>query len=78
MKDWVTERSQCSPVLVFERLKDDLKNDIALRNAIIPNGSAYKFRADIGGNSVIVVLDGIPGDNSLGIKLEGKMFVANY
>jgi hypothetical protein len=76
MTDWVTERSQCSPALVFEKLKSDIEKDVKLRNAILPSGSPYAFRLDISSDHLIVLLDGVAGNHSVALSLSGKFIIA--
>jgi hypothetical protein len=41
--DWVTERSECSIVKVFEMLRLQVKADVEKRNGLLPQQSYYKF-----------------------------------
>jgi hypothetical protein len=41
--DWVTKRSQCSPVQVFETLRAQIEKDVEIRNGLRPTPCGYKF-----------------------------------
>jgi hypothetical protein len=59
--DWVTARSECSLVTIFERLKLQLQDDVDKRMAL--RGEApfnYAFKLVIDGKGAAVVLEG-PG-----------------
>jgi hypothetical protein len=42
--DWVTARSQCSTAVLFEQLKQQVKDDVATRKALLPEMAHYGFR----------------------------------
>jgi len=56
--DWVTARSSCSIGVFFERLRNQVKDDVALRNASNP-GKFYTFQfVDAGSNCFSAIVEG--------------------
>jgi hypothetical protein len=56
--DWVTARSNCSLVVVFEKLKHQIGVDVQTRNALRPVGLHYAFRlVDNGSNTFAVLVE---------------------
>jgi hypothetical protein len=57
--DWVTARANCSLPEVFEKLKQQINNDVTTRNSLRPAGAHYVFRFVEGAsNSFSVVVEG--------------------
>ncbi len=42
--DWVKERAACTPFVVFENLRKDVKSDMEARNALSPEESGFLKR----------------------------------
>jgi hypothetical protein len=53
--DWVTELSRCSPVVVFEKLKLQIREDVKIRNSQLPKAHD-PFRIEEHGSSFAVLL----------------------
>ena len=72
--DWVTERQKCSLVSVFESLKMQLKQDVAIRQNQLHPG--YGFCFDEGHSYAVVRLE---GDKNATVRFEvGRSIVCTY
>jgi hypothetical protein len=67
--DWVTGRALCSLPNVFKQLRKNVKEDVATRNSLRPNHSAYEFSMVETGNSFSVVLEGNGVQKSIAFSL---------
>src|ERR1700687_5927128 len=70
--DWVTERSLCSSVKVFETLKLQVTKDIETRNKLRPENSSYEFHFVTNGDSFTVAKEGNNLHETVTFKLVGK------
>jgi hypothetical protein len=56
--DWVTARSECTLVGVFEKLRMQVNQDVDIRNAQLPAQHHYSFRFDSHGTMFTVSVEG--------------------
>ena len=54
--DWVTERSSCSLPRVFATLRQQVEEDIKIRNELRPKNSPYEFSVAEKGDDFTVIL----------------------
>jgi len=56
--DWVTELfSNCSPNSVFEMLKEQVRNDVKIRNGLRSQYAAYTYSVQNSGESFKVIIE---------------------
>jgi hypothetical protein len=55
--DWVTQRSECSLSLIFEKLKKQIQSDVEKRNSLRPQPPSYVFNVSVKGDTIIVTAD---------------------
>src|ERR1700687_3113662 len=78
--EWVKARAACSLVVLFERLKMDLKNDVDERHALLSKECPYRFTLVTNSKSVKVLVEGPGVSGSVEFRLESpaiKVFTAS-
>ena len=73
--DWVTARSECSEIAVFEAMKAGAERDAKMRHNLPETKSGYRFVADR--DSFSVVLEGPLGKHIVRFRIENKSITAS-
>ena len=73
--DWVTQRSECSLSVIFEKLKTQIQADVKTRNSMRPELAPYIFNISVKGDTIIVTADSNRPYMAVQFELSGKSIV---